>query len=401
MPAIHRPVGIAVVVALLFNIALYLGLTEGLEALRGTEVVADVETGYVPEFLHDPPDTAPTTAEHGPVGPVAAVFAGTEVRAGLFGRVRNPWIAVSSQDGRYRALSAPGLPDPRRGWVSVSPDGHWLAWGSGRGAVLYDALRDETVEVTDGLGGESVTGAFSRNGRRLLVYDDALRVVDVEQGEVVGTLGGVDEEQARQAVWTADGEAVTYVADGALVRHAWADDTTTTTPTSISADATLAWSPPGDQLAAMREEDGVRFVEVFDMRRGRLVLAQTVRQGGYAQQELLGFTGDGRVTVIALTLETGAVPLVFNMSTTDAFPPTRVMQLPARESAVETMAVAADPLAAGSWAFDEPRWPVSDLSKLTGSVVTTVFLLGLYLTRRPREPRRQPVRPRAPERVDA
>ncbi len=395
-----RSLRIAVVVALLFNLALYLALTQGLEALRGSDVATDVGTGHVPELLQVPPDTVPTTADYGPVGPVAAVFAGTEVRTGLFDTVRDPWIAVSSQDGRYRALSAPDLPEPRRGAVSVSPDGHTLAWGAPEGLVLYDALRDEAVRIGEGLTGESAVGRFSPDGRLLLVYDDALRVVDVDRGEVVGTVAGAGAAAARQAVWTPDGESVSYVTDGTLVRQAWADGTTTSAATTIPADATLAWSPSGEQVAAMREVGGVRVVEVFDVGRTRTTLVRTVRRAGYAQQELLGFTGEGRVTVTALTLETASIPLVFNMSTTDAFPPTRVMQLPDREGAVETLALAADPLAAGSWAFDEPRWPASDLAKLTGSVVTTVFLLGLYLTRRPRTPDRPTTTP-ARERVSA
>lgn len=400
MPA-NRPALVAVVVAVLFNAGLYLALTGGLERLQATDVLTEVETGHVPELLRDPPDTVPTTASYGPVGPVAAVFAGGEVRTGLFGRVQESWIAVSSQDGRYRALSAPDLPDPRPGAVSVSPDGRWLAWGADRGVVLYDAVRDESRVVAAELGAEPVVGDFSPDGRRLLVHDDALHVVDLEGGAVVATLSGIGPAQAEQAVWTTGGREVAYVADGALVRHTWADGSTTLVPTTVPPDAILAWSPAGRQVAVMRTDGPVRFVEVFDVARDRMSRIATVRHDGYAQRELLGFTGEGRVVVSALTLETGPIPLVFTMSTADAFPPSRLMQLPPDDQVVGTLALATDPLAAGSWAFDEPRWPLSRLAKLTASVVTTVFLLGLYLTRRPRELARPSARSGAPERVDA
>lgn len=400
MPA-NRPVLVAVVVAVLFNVGLYLALTEGLETLQTADVVTEVETGHVPELLRDPPDTVPTTAGYGPVGPVAAVFAGGEVRTGLFGRVQESWVAVSSQDGRYRALSAPDLPEPRTGAVSVAPDGRWLAWGAEGGVVLYDAVRDEATRVETAVGGEPSVGDFSADDRLLLAYDDALRVISVEDGEVVGTVVGVGEAAARQAVWAPDGEAVTYVADGALVRHVWADDSTTAVPTTVPPDAILAWSPSGRRLAVMRTDGPVRFVEVFEVADDRMSRVDTVRRDGYAQRELLGFAGEGRVVVSALTLETGPIPLVFTMSTTDAFPPSRLMQLPPDDRVVGTVTLAAEPLAAGSWAFDEPRWPFSRLAKLTTSVVVTVFLLGLYLTRRPRELARPPARSGAPERVDA
>ena len=49
-----------------------------------------------------------------------------------------------------------------------------------------------------------------------------------------------------------------------------------------------------------------------------------------------------------------------------------------------TMALAAEALANGSVPYDEPRWPWSDRAKLTPSALAMFFLLGLYLTRRPR-----------------
>jgi hypothetical protein len=64
------------------------------------------------------------------------------------------------------------------------------------------------------------------------------------------------------------------------------------------------------------------------------------------------------------------------------------MQLPGSGIDRGTLVVAAEPLAQGNASFDEPRWPARDLSKLVASIVVTVFVLGLYLTRRPRRARR-------------
>lgn len=375
----------AAALAVLLTLALYLLLTEGLEAVRSTEVEAEGGPGNVPQFVYDPPETVPTTEDYGPVGAVSVVFAGGEVRTGLTGRLDNPWIAVSSRTGAYRALSAPHLPDAGPGAVSVSPDGRTLAWGFEDGVVLYDPVADRARVLPGVVDGSPVVGDFSADGRWLLVHDGELRVFDAEAGEVAGTVVGAPGNAARQAVWDPSGERVTYVDDGELVLHSWVDDARTSYPTSIRPDATIAWAPTGGQIAAMRDVRGVRTVEVLDVTDRGLRTASTVEYDGYAQQELLGFTGESRVTVTALTMETATIPLVFNMSTTDSFPPTRVMQLPGAERVVATLAVAADPLAEGSVEFDEPSWPASNLAKLTASVVITVFVVGMWLTRRPRD----------------
>lgn len=376
---------VAVVVAVLLGTAAYVALTTGMETLRRTEEVPARGPGNVPEFIYNPPDTVPTTASSGPVGPVAVVFAGTEVLTGLSGKLENPWIAVSSQTGDYRALSVPHSPEPSRDAIALAPDGRQLAWGFDRGVVLYDPVTDRARELGEGLGPDPRVGSFSPDGRLLLVHDGDLRVLEVESGDIVGTLEGLGQRSAGQAVWTPSGDAVTYVEGGELVIHGWDDAERTSAPTTIRRDATIAWQPAGEQLAAMRDVRGVRTVDVFDVAPdGTQTLVGTVEQDGYAQQELLGFTGDTRVTVTALTLETATIPLVFNMSTEDAFPPTRVMQLPGSGDVADTLQVAADPLAEGSVAFDEPNWPASNRAKLVASIVVTLFALGLYLTRRPR-----------------
>ena len=379
---------IAVVVATLFGVASYLVATVGVRAMRSTEPTASTGPGHVPEFVYSPPETVPTTGGYGPVGPVSMVFAGTKVVTGFSHEVDNPWIAVSSQTGQYRALSAPHMPEPAPRAIAVSPQGTRLAWGFDGGLVVYDPVNDRSRELHD-VGGDPVVGAFSPDGRHLTAYDGALRVVDVARGKVVATLDGVDRTAARQAVWTPDGTALSYVEGGQLVTRAWQADRRTQTPTSITPDASLAWQPSGKQIAAMRDVRGVRSVRVFDLdRHGRLTFSRDVAPDRYSQQVLLGFTSDTRVTVTALSLDSGPLPLVYTMSTVDTTEPMEVMQL---SGGIDwgTLAVAARPLAHGSASFAEPRWPARDLAKLVGSVVVALLALGFYLTRRPRESTRR------------
>jgi hypothetical protein len=377
---------VAVLVAALLGTALYLVLTEGVAMLRSSEP-QDAGPGEVPEFVYTPRDTVPTTDDHGPVGPVALVLAVPSVREGLTGRMENPWVAVSSQDGRYRALSAPHRPDPEADAVAVSSDGRSLAWGFEDGVVVLDSVSDEARELVEQIPGDAAVGEFSPDGSLLTVYAGELHVMEVSSGDVVARLDGVDERAARQAVWTTDGAALTYVEDGRLVTHDWRSDSRTSVPAPTVADeATLAWSPSGEQLAALREVRGVRFVEVFDVAGdGRLSLAHTVRPAGHAQRELLGWVNDRRVAVTALRIETGTLELAYSMSTVDTSPPSQLMQLPADGIHRPTLEVAAGPLSQGSARFEEPTWPATDVSKLVASVVLSAFLLGLYLTRRPRK----------------
>lgn len=386
MPAARTRLTAALVVAALLAAALYLASTAGLQSLESTRPgEAPRATGNVPDFVYDAPETVRTTEDYGPVGPVAVVYAGGEVRDGLLGWMENPWIAVSAANGDYRALSAPHLPEARPGAVRVSPDGLALAWSFADGVVLYDPLEDTAREVTDGRGGDPFVGEFSPDGSLLLVHDSELRIVEVASGRVVGTAVGVDRDTARRTTWTRDGESLTYVEQGTLVTHHWADDERTRVPTSVGTDATLVWSPTGDRLAAMEEVRGVRDVEMYDVGRGgRLRLLGTIEPDGYAQQELLGFVTEDSVAVSALTLQTATLPLVFEMSTAEDAPPVELVQLQGSEQTVGTLQVARDPLAQGSAPFAEPRWPASSLAKLVGSVVVAVFLLGLYITRRPR-----------------
>jgi WD40 repeat protein len=385
MPASRARLLITVALAVLLGVATYLASTAGLRSLASSPASAATVPAKVPEFVYNPPETVPTTADYGPVGPVSLVFAGTKVRTGLIGEQDNPWIAVSSQNGAYRAVSAPHRPDPRPGAVTVSPDGTAMAWGYAGGVVLYDAVHDTSREL-GGVAVDPVMGRFSPDGRHLAVYDGALRILEVGSGQVVATLSGVSERAAHQAVWTPDGAALTYLDGGTVVTQEWRSGRRTAVDAPIPPDATLAWQPSGKQLAAMVEVRGVRSVEVFDVAPdGVLTHAGKASPDKYAQQRLLGFTGDTEVTVSALSIDTGTLPFIYAMSTVDDSPPTQVMQLSGSGIDWDTLEVAAAPLANGSARFREPNWPVSDPAKLVASILVTVIALGLYLTRRPRK----------------
>ncbi|HET7328125.1 MAG TPA: hypothetical protein VFJ14_12665 [Nocardioidaceae bacterium] len=392
MPVSRVKLVTAVALAILLGAATFFTATWVARELRTSPDTATVAGGSVPEHVYNAPDTVPTTSTYGPVGAVSLVFAGNDVLTGLTGHLADPWIAVSSQTGDYRALSVPHRPAAAPGAMSVSADGTALAWGWAGGAVVYDAVEDETHPVT-GFAEAPVVGAFSPSGERLAVFDGSLRVVDVRTQEVVATLRGVTERAARQAVWTTDGAALTYVDDGRLVTHEWRSDERADVPTQIPPDATLRWSPSGEQLAAMRMTRGVKVVDVFQVAEdGRLALTRTLRPEKHSMQRLLGFTSENSVSVTALRLDSGSIEQVFQVSTTDTSTPLPVMQLPGpgvNWAGSQTLAVAAKPLAHGSVAFEEPQWPWSDVSKLVVSAVFALFVLGLYLTRRaPRRMRR-------------
>ena len=376
-------------VALLLTVVLaavcYVISTVGMQLLRSSDVDSATGPGVLPAFVYKAPATVPTTADYGPVGPIAMVFAGTDVSTGLTGELVNPWIAISGHTGDYRALSAPHLPEPVAEAVAVSADGETLAWGYDDGIVVYDAVNDEARELGADLGAEPTVGAFSPDGSQLTVYDGELHVLAVDSGEVAATLSGVSEEAADQAVWVPDGASLTYVQDGQLVTHAWESDERGETQAPISPAATLAWQPSGEQLAAMEETRGVRRVDVYEVGAdGRLSLAYTVEPEGYALQELIGFIRDTDIAVTARRLETGAIELLYEMSTVNDSAPTDLVHLPGEGinwAGTETMEVPAEPMAWGSRDYPEPRWPWSHLSKLVASVVVSIFLLGVYFTR--------------------
>jgi hypothetical protein len=380
-----RRVWIVALLSLLLGVVVYAGIDLAQRAMRLSPEPAS-GPGGVPEQVYNAPDTVPTTDDFGPVGPVSMVYAGTDVLTGLGGELTDPWIAISSRTGDYRALDVPHRPEAAAGAMSVSPDGRTLAWGWPQGVVLYDAVEDTTREVTGAVSTDPLVGPFSPDGSMLVVHDGALRVLDVTTGEVLASAEGVSAESAHNAAWTPDGSAVSYVADNRLVRFDWQQQRQTSVelPMRLSSETQLAWQPAGERLAAMHDVGGVNVVDMLDVAAdGGLQRSGTLRPSQRSVQRLLGFTSDTHLTVVGLGLETGALEQVYRLSAVDSTA-TPVMRLAGPGTnwwGSETVSFAAEPLAAGSADFEEPRWPWSIGAKLVVSALVVVFVVGLYLTR--------------------
>jgi hypothetical protein len=371
---------------------LYAALTAGLDSAARAGNQPGTQLDSLPALVADPPPSVATTTQRGPVGAVSLVFAASDVQDGLVGHIQNPWIAVAADDGDYRALDEPDLPPAAPGALAVAPAGDLLAWtADAEEVVLLDAVTDERRSME--LPGAETVGAFSPDGRRLLVHDgSAMQVVDTGTGEVVASRDGVGRRQVVQAAWTADGSAVTYVQDGRLVRDEPGGDTSEQ-PTVLTEDAALAWSPDGRTLVTVRKISRVNRMERWPARPdGTLGRAERVPTTGVAVNRMLGFTGPDTVAITALRLDTGALVQVLDVPLDGGGPPDRVAGLPPRGPnflGPETVVVSAESLLDGFADLDEPTWPWSDRSKLVAAVLVVLVAQGSWLTRRRHRRRRR------------
>lgn len=380
----RRGLAPAAVVALLGTLLLYVGTTAGLAAWHrhDTRVPAN-SRGYLPTVIENAPASVPTTDTHGPSGPVAVVWAGTDVERGLTGSVSRPWLAVSAVDGGYRALSAPGLPEAADGAVRVSPDGGHLAWAADGEVHVHDTLDGGTrVHEVDGASG---VGPFSPDGEHLLVLAGGAAVLGVADGEVVAS-SEAGPDAVRGAAWRPDGSAVDLVVDDRLLTLG-TDGTSGGVATGIPPGGQLAWSPGGDRLADLRDVAGSFRLFVSELRAdGSLAAARRVEVPGVSIQRLLGFSGEGTVAVDAYLLESGNVERVLDVSlargsTTDL---TTLPPPGSNWTGQGEWAVATDTLARGSYEWPTQVWPWSHRARLVASGLLMFFLFGLYVTRRPR-----------------
>lgn len=383
----------AVAAAVVLAVVTYMASTTLLDAGLRSQEVETSGGAALPDVLYNAPESVATTGQRGPVGPVAAVFAGTRVLDGLVGDLDDPWIAVSSRTGDYRAISGPDLPAPTRGGVAVSPDGGLVAWAGADGVVVHDALTGENHVVP--LPAATAVGAFAPDGRRLLVQASDLRVVDVVAGREVSSLGPVPDRAVAQAVWRPDGTTVSLVDQG-LVEIDVESGRRTPSDVAVGPDAQLAWSPSGERLVTLQEIAGVRRLQLWDRQTdGEVTAAGDVPAKGVAVAELLGFTGEEEVAVTGRSLETGAITRLFEVPVDGSNDPIEIGQLPGPgENWVgeETLEVSTEALRGGTHGFAEPRWPWSHRAKLVASLVLALFALGMYLTRRPRRGPQSPRR---------
>lgn len=374
----------AAVVAVVGTVVLYLATTVGVAAWhRQQDDPVAVGRGYLPTVIENAPPTVPTTGEYGPPGPVALIYAGTEVSLGLRASVDRPWITVSATTGDYRALTEPGLPDAGPGVMQVSPDGTRLAWTGPQGLVVLDSLTGDLTRPE--VGAVDAVGPFSADGGHLLVHAGGARVVDVERGQVVAE-ADADPSAVPRAAWRPDGSAVDLVTAAGLLTID-TDGASETSDSSIPADARLAWSPQGDRLADLHEVDGNFRLFVSELTDdGTLAEPRQVEVPGVSMQHLLGFSGERTVAVDAYLLETGSIERVLDVpleqgSTTDL----TTLPSPGRNWVdVSTLSVATDLLVHGSFEWPARLWPWSYASRLSACALLVFFLFGLYVTRRPR-----------------
>lgn len=378
----------ALLLAVLGTVLLYLASTVGLAAWQTSRAEPQPGPGALPSVVENAPPSVPTTDDYGPVGGVSLVFAGTEVRDGLTGTLENPWIAVASRTGEYRAIVAPELPAPGEAVVTTSADGNLLAWPGGEGVVVHDAVTGESRELA--VDGVEYVGGFSPDRTLLLAQGEQLVVLDVASGETVASVDGENAALGRMA-WRADSSAVDLVVGAELTTLAVPDGDVTTQPTDIPEQASLAWSPNGQQLISLREAAGVKRLFLSEVGEdGQLSPGVQVDTAGIALDRLLGFSGERTVAVVAYLLESGSIERILDISLDGRSPADLTILPPPGENWVDTgtLAVAMDNLVAGSTTYEGQVWPWSYTSRLIACSLVMLFLLGLYVTRRPRSSRR-------------
>ena len=377
----------ALVVAVVGTLLLYLASTMGLAAWHASRAAPQSGAGALPTVVENAPPSVPTTDEYGPIGGVSLVFAGTEVRDGLLGTLERPWIAVASHTGEYRAIDAPDLPAPGPAAMTTSRDGNLLAWATGDGVVVYDTVTGESRSLS--VDGVDQVGGFSPDSTLLLAHGEELSILDVTSGEVVATADAADDVLGRTA-WRFDSSAVDFVV-GSELTTLGADGDVTTQPTDIPEPAPLAWSPTGDRLASLRTVDGAKRLFLSQLGEdGTLADGEQVSTEGIALDRLLGFSGERTVAVVAYLSESGSVERILDIPLDGRSPSDLTTLPPVGENWFDTstLAIASDNLVTGSTEYPSQVWAWSYTSRLVACTLFSLFLLGLYVTRRPRSSRR-------------
>ena len=182
--------------------------------------------------------------------------------------------------------------------VAFSPDGALLASGSANGTVkLWNVSTRENIATLEGHTGSVVSLDFSTNGTLLAsgARDNTVKLWNVATGAHVATLEG-----------HTDGVfSLAFLPDGKLASKAWADGGTVklwnvTTKSEIStfdtdANGTVAFSPDGAILAAPSRYGDV--VKLWDVATGtQIATLKHMREYGYAG---LAYSTDGTILAVA------------------------------------------------------------------------------------------------------
>ena len=182
--------------------------------------------------------------------------------------------------------------------VAFSPDGAMVASGSANGTVkLWNVSTRENIATLEGHTGSVVSLDFSTNGTLLAsgARDNTVKLWNVATGAHVATLEG-----------HTDGVfSLAFFPDGKLASKAWADGGTVklwnvTTKSEIStfdtdANGTVAFSPDGAILAAPSRYGDV--VKLWDVATGtQIATLKHMREYGYAG---LAYSTDGTILAVA------------------------------------------------------------------------------------------------------
>lgn len=358
----------------------YLTLTRGVDAWQSRADRPTQGEPRLPSRVDVPAPSVPTTGSQGPVGPVGLVFPVVSVESGLGDQIPDPWVAVSSLDGAYRAIERTDLPPASRGAaIQVSPDGRRLAWADGSTVVVYDTVRDAARSLPTE--GPTTLGAFSPDGARILEYDGAMAALDVDSGRRT-ELGAVPSSSAvAGAAWAPESDQVAWVANRRLVTASGDGSGSAGQPTRLPQSSTLAWSPDGDRLVVLTSDGGT--LSMWDRTGQRFTAAGRVDAGELYVERLLGFADDDRLAVVGLTSATGALSRAFTLSL-DGGRTAQLTVLPDQgENWVSSAAVgfAADAVRGGSADYPGAPQQWSDRSVLSALVLGAFCVLGFYFTR--------------------
>ncbi|MGN9911234.1 hypothetical protein ACTMTJ_27125 [Phytohabitans sp. LJ34] len=148
----------------------------------------------------------------------------------LFYLARHPDLAtgkyrlVSWQPGMVRPVYRCELPPEAARNATVSPDGKWVTWVTGDGALHIADLagRENDRILRRGVDGDQLAPAWSPDARQLIVRDvgagakrAVVGVVDLSDGRFTPLRRNLPD--ARHLVWSADGTAIAFVTPAGAV----------------------------------------------------------------------------------------------------------------------------------------------------------------------------------------
>jgi len=186
------------------------------------------------------------------------------------------------------------------GGVAYGPDGRWFAAGHDHGALMCDSETGQIIRVFKGSGGEVISLAISRDGKRIAAgrNDSTFTIWDATDGRVMHTLR-ISASSVKDLAFSPDGRLLRTGADGAGPRapdwlKLWEVATGVEArmiPSSkeYGAMSAVAYSPDGLQVASADADFVVRLWEVATG-----TLLHELRGGHSLPVFALAFSPDGK-----------------------------------------------------------------------------------------------------------